>query len=61
MAICLKRAKNMPKRLNFSLQSDESDRLLDNEVVILHTFIKKTNAIPKKELDIALKRQKDLK
>jgi len=28
MAIRLKRAKNMPKRLNFSLQSDESDRLL---------------------------------
>lgn len=35
--------------------------VVDNEVVILHTFIKKTNAIPKKELDIALKRQKDLK
>ena len=29
MAICLKRAKNMPKRLNFSLQSDEPDRLLE--------------------------------
>ena len=31
-----------------------------NEIVILHSFIKKTNKIPKKELEIALKRKKEL-
>ena len=31
-----------------------------NEVVILHSFIKKTNKIPKKDLDIAQKRKKEV-
>ena len=31
-----------------------------NEVVILHSFIKKTNKTPKKELDIARKRMKEV-
>ena len=35
--------------------------LIDKEVVILHTFVKKTDAIPKKDLEIARKRQKELK
>ena len=30
-----------------------------NEVVILHSFIKKTNKTPKKDLDIARKRMKE--
>ncbi len=34
--------------------------VIDKEVIILHTFIKKTNAIPKKDLDIAKKRKKEL-
>jgi len=31
-----------------------------NEVVILHSFIKKTNKTPKKELEIAQKRMKEV-
>ena len=31
-----------------------------NEIVVLHGFIKKTNKTPKKELEIALKRMKEL-
>lgn len=31
------------------------------EIVILHSFIKKTNKTPKKDLDLALKRMKELK
>jgi phage-related protein len=31
------------------------------EVVILHSFIKKTNKTPKKDLDLALKRLKEFK
>lgn len=31
-----------------------------NEVVILHSFIKKTNKTPKKDLDIARKRMKEV-
>jgi phage-related protein len=34
--------------------------VIDSEIVILHTFIKKTNAIPKKDLDLAKKRKKEL-
>ncbi len=34
--------------------------VIDNEVVILHTVIKKSNAIPKKDLDLAKKRKKEL-
>ncbi len=34
--------------------------VINKEVVILHSFIKKTNAIPKKDLDIAKKRKKEL-
>ncbi len=34
--------------------------IIGKEIVILHTFIKKTNAIPKKDLKLALKRKKDL-
>ena len=34
--------------------------VVDREVVILHTFIKKQNAIPKKDLDIAKRRKKEL-
>ena len=32
-----------------------------NRIVILHIFIKKTQATPKKELDLALKRLKEVK
>ncbi len=32
----------------------------DNEVVILHSFIKKTNATTKKDLDLARKRMKEV-
>ena len=31
------------------------------EIIILHTFIKKTQKIPKKELDKARRRQKEIK
>ena len=31
------------------------------EIVILHTFVKKTQKIPKKELELAKKRAKELK
>ena len=34
--------------------------IVNNEIVILHTFIKKTNAIPKKDLELAKKRRKEL-
>ena len=34
--------------------------LVNQEVVILHSFIKKSNAIPKKDLDIAKRRKKEL-
>ncbi len=34
--------------------------VVDQEVVVLHSFIKKTNAIPKKDLDLAKKRKKEL-
>lgn len=30
------------------------------EIVILHSFIKKTQKTPKKELDLALKRKKEI-
>lgn len=33
----------------------------NREIVILHTFIKKSQKIPKKELDLALKRAKEIK
>ena len=32
----------------------------ENNIVILHSFIKKSQKIPKRELDIALKRKKEL-
>ncbi len=32
----------------------------DNKIIILHSFIKKTNKIPKNELDIAKKRLKEV-
>ena len=32
----------------------------DNTMVLLHAFIKKTQETPKKELDVAIKRYKDL-
>ena len=32
-----------------------------NTIVILHVFIKKTEATPKKELDLAIKRMKEVK
>ena len=35
--------------------------VVDREVVILHSFVKKTQKTPKKELDRARKRLKDLK
>jgi phage-related protein len=31
------------------------------KIVILHSFIKKTNETPKRELDIARRRQKEIK
>ncbi len=34
--------------------------MINKEVIILHTFIKKTNAIPKKDLEIAKNRKKEL-
>ncbi len=34
---------------------------IQDEIVILHSFIKKTRATPKKELDIARKRLKEVK
>ncbi len=33
----------------------------NNTIVILHIFIKKTEATPKKELDLAIKRLKEVK
>jgi len=35
--------------------------IINQEVVILHTLIKKSNKIPKKALDLAKKRKKELK
>lgn len=35
--------------------------LIKNEIIILHSFIKKTQATPKKELDIARKRLLEVK
>jgi phage-related protein len=32
----------------------------DNKIIILHSFIKKTNKTPKKELEISLKRKKEV-
>ena len=32
----------------------------DNTMVLLHAFIKKTQETPKKELDVAIKRYKEL-
>jgi phage-related protein len=32
-----------------------------NTIVILHVFVKKTEATPKKELDLAIKRMKEVK
>ncbi len=32
-----------------------------NTVVVLHVFLKKTQATPKKELDLAIKRMKEVK
>lgn len=34
--------------------------VIDNEVVILHTIVKKSSVVPKKDLDLAKKRKKDL-
>jgi phage-related protein len=34
--------------------------VIDNEIVILHTVIKKSSAVPKKDLDLAKKRKKEL-
>ncbi len=34
--------------------------VINKEVVVLHTFIKKTNAIPKKDLELAKKRKKEI-
>ena len=34
--------------------------VVNQEVIILHSFIKKTNAISKKDLDLAKKRKKEL-
>ena len=34
--------------------------VLDNEVVVLHTFIKKSQEIPKRDIDLAKKRKKEL-
>ena len=34
--------------------------LKDKEVVVLHTIIKKSNKIPKKDFDLALKRAKEV-
>lgn len=33
----------------------------NNTIVILHVFVKKTEATPKKELDLAIKRMKEVK
>jgi len=35
--------------------------LKEKQIVILHSFIKKTTKTPKKELDIAIKRMKEVK
>ncbi len=32
----------------------------DNSIILLHAFIKKTQKTPQKDLDIAIKRYKDL-
>ena len=34
--------------------------VVNKEVVILHTIVKKSNSIPKKDIDLAKKRKKDL-
>lgn len=34
--------------------------IVDSEIVILHTIIKKSNTVPKKDLDLAKKRKKEL-
>ncbi len=35
--------------------------LKDKQIMVLHTIIKKSNKIPKKDLDLALKRAKELR
>ena len=35
--------------------------MVDKNIVILHSFVKKTDKIPSKELDISIKRKKELK
>lgn len=35
--------------------------ILDNSIVILHVFIKKTETTPKKELELAINRMKEVK
>ncbi len=35
--------------------------MINHNIVILHSFIKKTDKIPSKELDIAIKRKKEIK
>ncbi|MEA3522835.1 MAG: type II toxin-antitoxin system RelE/ParE family toxin, partial [Campylobacterota bacterium] len=34
--------------------------VIDQEIVILHTMIKKSNTLPKRDIDLAKKRKKDL-
>ncbi len=35
--------------------------VINKQIIMLHSFIKKTDKIPKKELDIAVKRMKEVK
>jgi len=35
--------------------------VINRQIVLLHSFIKKTEKIPVKELDIAIKRMKEVK
>lgn len=35
--------------------------MASNQILILHVFVKKTQATPKKELDLAIKRMKEVK
>ena len=35
--------------------------VVDQRIIILHAFVKKTQKTPKKELDIAIRRMKDVK
>lgn len=35
--------------------------LSDNEIILLHGFVKKTNKTPKDDLDLAIKRMKQIK